>query len=492
MINLLSKCKIPGFRYFLLFLLQLTVFIVHCQTPINVLIKNTTQIASDSTLPFWFTANRHGKVKKYDSFWNISDISIGQTNKQNEELAVGYTWGGSLIYALGESDFYYQLNQIYAGISVKNWALTAGAFYDPICHAGLSTTNGNLARSRNARPYPMIRLSTLTYKPVPLLNDWLRFKAEYDEGILNDNRYVHNARIHHKSLYFFIQPSLSWAVHAGFEHYVMWGGTSKDEEIGKMPQNFRAYLRYITGTSGDDDFPQTDQNNVSGNQLGTYQLEAKKKIVGADITFYLSHPFEDLSGVNWRNWPDNLLGLHLHFKNKKPWRKQWLTDIVYEFTNTRQQSIRDSLYEWNETFGEWERQEEDNYFNHSIYKSGLTYHQQVMASPLFFPVLLDEDGVSNNRYALNSTRFYAHHIGFKGYLHSEHFQWKGLLTYIRHSGTYSEPFSPAREQLSGLIDLQYANPWFPVELGLSVAFDKGNVIHDNWGLEFRIAKRLYH
>ena len=447
--------------------------------------------ATDEALPFWLTANRYGKLQMQGAFVNLSELSIGKTVEQNQKFSLGYMWAGNLVCGWGDSDFYYQLNQVYAGFFLNNWAVTAGAFYDPLRYAGLSTTNGNLARSGNTRPYPMVRLSTLTYKPVPFLNPWLFFKGEYDEGFLNDRRYVRHARMHHKSFYFLFQPWPSWKIEAGVEHYVMWGGTSKDRTIGKMPQDFKAYLQYVTGASGDENFPQMDQNNIAGNQLGTYQLEVKKSFPGGvELTFYLSHPFEDLSGVNWRNWPDNLLGGHLHFKNKNEYKKQWLTDIVYEFTNTRQQSVRDSLYEWNNGRGVWERQAHDNYFTHSIYRSGFTYHGQIMASPLFFPIALDKEGIPEGSYAIHSTRFYAHHIGCKGICFSEHIQWKTLLTYTRHFGTYVYPFQPVREQLSGLIDFRYSHPRGSLELGLSVAIDTGNTIRSNWGLEFRVAKRF--
>lgn len=493
MINLLPKVKLPVLKYFFLSLLQIIGFTAYSQTPINVLIKNTTLIASDNVLPFWFTSNRNGKVRDSGSYLNLSEISFRHNGNSMSKPALAYTWGGNYVQAFGENDFYIQLNNAFAGISWNNWAFIGGAFDDPVRYGGLSTTNGNLARSNNTRPYPRFRFSTLTYKPIPFLSNKFCFKVEYDEGLLNDKRYVRHARLHHKSLFLKAQPSPVWEVHAGFEHYVMWGGTSEDERIGNMPQSFKDYLQYVSGASGNENFPQMDQNNVAGNQLGTYQMEIKRSFETVNITLYLSHPFDDLSGVNWRNWPDNLLGIHFGFKqNSRAGNIRWITDLVYEFTDTRQQSVRDSLYVWNEGSNTWERQEPDNYFNHSIYRSGFTYHRQTIGSPLFFPVALNSEGRPGEVYALPSTRFFAHHFGAKGNLFSEYLQWKGLITYVQHLGTYLYPLSPAREQISGLIDLYYANPRFPVELGMAVASDSGNAISETWGLEFRVAKRFYY
>jgi len=223
-----------------------------------------------------------------------------------------------------------------------------------------------------------------------------------------------------------------------------------------------------------------DQENISGNQLGSYQFEFNKDFSAFNLTFYVSHPWEDNSGLNWHNWPDNILGLHLHVKNEK----KWITGVVYEFTNTRQQSVKDSLYTWDESTGTWEYHIHDYYFNHAVYQSGFTYRQKVMSSPLFFPVTIKE-GISGG---IESNRFFAHHLGVRGNL-SEHIIWKGLLTYVEHLGIYGHQYNPVHKQVSGLFEVEYVNPGFPVELGMAVVADSGNTISNNFGFRFSVAKR---
>jgi hypothetical protein len=470
-------------KYYLLLFLVLTGWISEAQNPVEFSLKNSTLAATDSLLPFWFAANQQGKIKPAGSFLNVSDLFISQDYTARTDSTFAFTWGGNLVAAFGENS-YYQLNRAFTGISYRGWELKGGMFYDPVQYGGLSTTNGNLAQSGNARPYPMLRLSTQRFKPVPFTKNRLSFEAEYGEGILNDERYVKNARLHHKSLYLKLVLPASWEISGGMEHYVMWGGTSRDERVGQFPQDLKSYWLYITGSSGDESFLETEQQNVAGDQLGTYQLEIKKQFPAFTAAFYVSHPFEDHSGKNLRNWPDNLLGLHVRFNNKQ----KWVTDVVYEYTNTRQQSIRDSFYVFNEKTGEWNRQENDNYFTHALYKSGFTFHQMVMSSPLFFPVQLDNTGAPTGFRAIQSTRFYAHHIGIKGLL-SEHLHWKGKLTYVHHFGSYLIPYEPSRKQVSGIFEIQYLNPSFPVELGISAAADAGNVIGNNPGLQVWVAKR---
>jgi hypothetical protein len=259
----------------------------------------------------------------------------------------------------------------------------------------------------------------------------------------------------------------------------MWGGTSRNEAIGKLPEGFDDYWRYVLALPGNDNFLETDQLNISGNQLGTYQLEVVKNFSKLTATFYLSHPFEDNSGLNLHNWPDNLLGLHLK-TNKEG---SFITDILYEFTNTQQQSISDSIYWFDENSGKWKMREFDNYYNHGIYRSGFTYMQQTMSSPLFFPLKMN-DGIS---MGIRSNRFFAHHIGACGYF-SENLRWKGMITYIQHLGTWSEPYEINQNQISGLFEVHFAKHGFPVELGISTAADFDQDKGKNMGFNLSVSK----
>jgi len=449
------------------------------QNNIRITISNTSYAATDSLLTFWFISNQNGKIKPEGSFLNITELEIGKYYKTDSaQKKLDYSWGSNFVGGLGETN-YLQINSVFLALSYQGWEIKGGRFYDEIKYSGLSTTNGNLARSQNSIPVPKIRFSTLGYKNLPFFKNWFRFKAEYDEGFLTDSRYVDGAHLHHKSLYGEFSISQSWKIYLGFEHYVMWGGTSRNEKIGKLPDDWCSYWRYVFALPGNDKFLETDKKNVSGNQLGTYQFEVVKDFEKLKSTFYLSHPWEDNSGLNWRNWRDNLLGFHINFKNEN----KIVTDILYEFTNTRNQSLKDSLYNWDEETGKWRRNEVDNYYNHGIYRSGFTYQQQVMSSPLFFPVTIT-DGIS---MGIRSNRFVSHHLGIAGNL-SSFFFWKGLITFSRHSGTYGKPYEPAQNQISGLIDFMYINPEFPLDLGFSIAADDNSVLGKNLGFRFSISK----
>ncbi len=465
------------FKYYLLPVVLLAFNIAYSQNNIQISVTNSSLAATDSVLPFWFVANRHGKIQSSGQFLNVSEITLSRGYLKSSKLS--YSWGANLVTGLGKSN-YYQLNQAYAGLTYRGWEFIGGTFYDEVRYSGLSTTNGNIARSLNARPVPMVRFSTQGYKPVPFLQNRLNFKAEYDEGLLNDNRYVKGAHLHHKSLYFSTQPKNSWTVEFGLEHYAMWGGTSRSESIGKMPDGWKDYWRYVFALPGGKDFPTIDRNNSSGNQLGTYQLSVVRDFSELKIVFYISHPWEDNSGLNLHNRRDNLLGLHIDFNDKN----NFITDVVYEFTNTRNQSHRDSSQLWNKKTNSWRKLEIDDYFNHTVYRSGFTYHQMVMSSPLFIPA----DTENGILAGIKSNRFFSHHLGAKGNI-NQNIIWKGLLTYTQHLGTYVKPFTTAQKQVSGLFEISYNNSGFPLELTLAVSADSNTVLGNNIGFQFSLTKK---
>ncbi len=445
-------------------------------------IQNSTLGAPKEHLPFWFYANQHGKIEGDNAFLNITDVGINHNSVVADNTTLGWKAGCNLIAAIGNTS-YWQLNRLYGAVSLKGWELKAGMFYDPIHYDGLSTTNGNLIRSGNARPYPNISLSNTSYKPVPFLDSWLNFKIEYDEGLLNDNRYVESTHLHHKSLYLLITPGQSWDIQIGLEHFVMWGGTSKDEEIGELPKSFNNYLRYIFALPGNEDFPENGQLNKSGNHLGTYQFKFRQRLSNANLSFYLSHPFENHPGMQWKNWQDNLLGVYLNFKSKH----NFITNILYEFTNTRHQNINDSLYVFNEETNEWRQYLYEDYFNHLLFKTGFTYHEKVLGSPLFFPIEQYNDDSGTNWYAIRSTRFLSHHFGISGNLTSN-IKWKGLFTYVQHLGTYKSPYDTPQKQISSYFEIQYAKTEFPFETILSFAADNGNSISNKFGIQISLLR----
>ncbi|MCK3685160.1 capsule assembly Wzi family protein [Maribellus sp. YY47] len=412
------------------------------------------------SLPFWMWANQLGRYSEESQA--VQNLELNGTYRTKiGESYFSFLGGGRLNLILADkSDI--RFTELYGGLNWKTLLLTAGAFADQEKYDGLSTTNGNLAASLNARPHPKIRAG---FNRFVGLTPWLSIYGFYEEGWLNDDRYVTDTHLHRKAFYFRIGGASSWQVTGGLEHFVMWGGTHP--VYGKL-QGWEAYLDYILAKSGDENSLATDQDNIIGSSYGTYQLEIKKSWDEIQLALYLSHPFEDQSGMEWVNYKDNLLGIFLTRKEQQPLIKS----LLLEYFHTKNQSGDTHLALTPE--GTLHGRGRDNYYNNSVYRSGATYQQMAMVSPLFTPVRLS-DGIS---MGFENTRFSGFHLGATGFL-SETIHWKGLLTYSNNFGQYkgdgTDSYQPSRKQAMSLFELKWMPKNKSFDFGASIAADHGSL-----------------
>ena len=433
-------------------------------------------ITGSNGLPFWLSHNRYGRYTQTGTAIGYAEACLtgGQSLRR---LTLTYEAGIEAITARTGSDLKLHL---VARVHNRWLLLQAGTLREPMAYNGLSSTNGNLVRSVNFRPYPAIALSTNGYLPLGITNNRVQISAEYREGVLNDNRMVAHARLHHKSLYAKYNPhpnaGAGLTFTAGIDHFVMWGGRS--ERQGRLPQGFSDYLRYITGSKGDEGFVEGDQINVAGNQLGAYHLGASKSGRNFVLQLYLSHPFEDRSGMELDNWRDNLYGIFL--QRHKP--NALLRSVLYEYTHTKQQSGASH----NTTGPKKERMRGlDNYFNHGLYRSGFSYQGYGMGTPLIGPLLYDKSGrsigFSNNRIA-------AHHLGAEGAL-GKALSWRAMATYSRNFMCYATPPPEKyRQQLSALAAVSWQTPLKNWRLTGRIAADRGALLPRAWGASLTVQR----
>jgi len=438
-------------------------------------ISYETYLSSGNDLPFWLTSNKNGVFSMQNSNYQLMQAGFSKKLLPDSVNKWSYTWGANLVYGYGgKSDF--QANQYWLGLRHKWFIIKAGAQADPILYEGLSSTNGNLDRSNNARPLPGISLSTDNYIPFLFWKKWLSFKAEFEEKLFSNHSFVKDAHLHHKSLYGKASFKKNWSLTAGLEHFVLWGGTSPTE--GEMP-GISQYFNYIFGLKAGPGAFVDDRINRAGNQLGIYSLEIKTKWAKSNITLYWNHPFEDRSGMEMANLRDGLWGIHLN-KNDE---STLITDFVYEYMITRNQSgsIHHLSAPTPDNPGRITGRGRDNYFDHYIYRS-FTYYNRMMGTPLFVPRI----GADGKADGFESTRMWMHHIGIKGALGSGIY-WKTMLTWSRNFGVYNDSFpwshifSPTTgssypiplDEFSFLAELNYQGNKLPFEVNIGIAGDYG-------------------
>lgn len=433
------------------------------QRKIGYQLELSSFVSSKTKLPFWMDANTQGLVRNQDNAGLTFGINSDFSKHNSNQVDFAF---GSTFYGFSSSEkTKLEINELFASAQYKKIRLTAGSKHELLRYGGLSSSNGNIIYSGNTRPMPGISLETATYIPL-FFEGKLSFYASFDEYFLNDDRFVDDAQMHHKSLFFRIETSKKSNLTVGVEDYAIWAGTSP--ELGKLPSGFDDFLRVVGGLSGSGDAPDGDFINALGNHIGAYRVAYQQNYEKTAWEIYWSHPFEDTSGRELNNVEDGLYGLFIDFKNPE----SILSHLLFEFTYTRDQSGKGQIHGF------------DDYFNNSIYRSGYTFFGRSIGSPFFTPAEKDENGITKG---VSNNSFIAYHTGFGGKL-ANNLQYKTLLSYSINDGTKGSPFPNSKNQFSGLVDLNYATSKLPFSISLGLGVDGGSLLDDSFGMYIKLLK----
>ncbi len=459
--------------------------------------------ATQQYLPHWITANRFGILD--DNEYAVSVLRGGL--QANYKFFKTLKLEGKIdavakqsFRASQNSDFF--LQQAYLQATYSIFELTGGRIERTLGTHAEGLSSGSLALSGNTRPIPMIFISVPEFESVPFTKGFIKFKGTYGHGWLEKERYVKSPYLHEKSFYLNFGGDFKINFSAGIVHFVIWGG--EDASIGKLPSDFKDYLRVIMGKSGEG--LDTTKNvllgetaNALGDNLGIYDFGLQAHLKNFDLSLYHQTPFEDWTGTRLFRNRDRLLGLHL--KNKKT--NHIVSGFVYEFLYTKYQSgpglpggvhdaPGDSGYGYD--FGG-----RDNYYNNYLYKTGWVYQDRILGTPLFFtlsrarlyfPGFVEPDRRRFNFNVVNN-RVTAHHVGFMGKI--KKVGYKFLSTLTKNYGTYGGinggitewgsienpdleyAFKPARNQYYFLLELEshpFSSNW---SLLTTLAWDTGDL-----------------
>ena len=429
-------------------------------------IKTSAGFSSDITLPFWLVANQYGSVP--DSDYGLLNTSVFKTFDTPDTLF-------DISYKANVTGFIAQenkllLNELYLGVRFKNILLDIGAKNDAIAWHNLSSSNGSIIKSNNARAMPGVTIKTNNYVTLPFAKSWLQVKGNFAHYFMDDTRFVDNTNLHHKSLH--IKTSLSpvFEIIAGLDHYAQWGGTSP--QFGPQPSSFKDYIKVVFGAEGGDNATANDQFNALGNHIGAYILQFNYQGQKANYNFYYSHPFEDTSGREMTNWQDGLYGVFIDFKKQKA----AITHLLAEFTYTKNMSnIPVSI------------SGADNYFNNGIYKSGWTYHGNTIGSPYFTTEPVDANDITNG-VIVGDNRFAAFNLGANGYV--KWLPYKIMLSHTTYYGWFNQEYEQYPVQISGILDIVIPQDKFnlPFDVAACFAFDAGSYRPKNFGAFLSITK----
>ncbi len=412
-------------------------------------------VFSGDESPFWMHSNQRGRVNEKT---NVSAVLSGLSTYNISENA-RFSLGLGALYQDGYMDKL-QLDESYLGFDNSWLAIHVGRKQSAELYKGLSASNENILWSLNARPMPGISLKTI--RPVYFLKSaGLAFQASLEEFITDDDRYVKDTRVHHKSFHLIFDkiPNVEFTV--GIQHFVQWAGTSP--VYGKLPGSFQDYLNVVTGREGDDDVG-GEEANALGNHLGSYVGGIKTSINDYNVEIIYNHLFEDGSGRVLANTPDGRYGIFI----SAPEQGKWIDAFMYEFYYTKNQSKNSPTTDGS-----------DNYFNNNLYRSGWTYESRILGVPFIF---LDKD-----RFRIINNKVVAHNVGISGIAFST-IPYKLLSSYRKNYGGKGG-VQNKNNILSTYLDLNVYQNIFQVNLQVGADFISDD--SPNFGAGLQLSKSLF-
>ena len=447
-------------------------------------------VATDKYTPFWIVSNKYG-VAPLDA--GNAYLRSGIFHKQS--LGNGFHWNAG-IDIIASTPRYRNLyaQQIYVSIRYKSLDLTIGSKENYTSMWDRNLSSGDLVASANARPIPEINISVPLFTAIPFTKGIIQFKGNFAVGKSFDTDYIkhfkneshyftENTLWHHKSLHLkLIDPKNNFplTISFGFRHHAQWGGTSSDPEVGAQPHTLKDFFRVIAGKEGGENSYHSDSINVLGNHYGSYEAKVGYLNPAFDIFVYKQHYIEDKSDIEYYNYLDGLYGIQAVLHNLS-----LINKIVFEYVGTRNQSGPIHFIDYDHSKHPGFGGGSDDYYNNNGYRSGISYFNRSLGSPL----ITSPEYNNNGELGFKNNRISAFHLGFQGYL-SKQVSYRVLATLSDGWGTMSRPFLSKESNFSCAAKISYCHPRLDDWLfSGEIASDYGSAIYgDNLGISISIAR----
>ncbi|TRZ44448.1 capsule assembly Wzi family protein [Robertkochia solimangrovi] len=404
-------------------------------------VEATALYGTDEELPFWTYTNTFGRMEKTTNTMALASVKVNHILDRWAILEAG----AGIMGAEGgdpsvRADHYY--------IRYQNFwfGVEAGKTQPKENYDGIATVNTNFIWTNNARPMPGLRF--YTREPLPLDKDerlWI--EADWADYVMDDDRGVKNTRVHSKSVNFIYNVNYENTIELGLQHVVQWdGGWPVKGSFGK---GFLDYTSAVMGKDRIGRWGSKSETQGDWNQMGLIIMKYRKSWRDTSLEFFYNYYLEQVNSIG-QNFPDGRYGIYL--KNLDDRHSFWRS-FIYEFYYTKSQG-------YNGTSGD----KADNYFNHSPFTSGWTFHNRVVGNP-FFTEDPNGNGIINNHIMV-------HHFGMAGKFGE--FPFKAVMSYRKNYGLQGEPYTGPANVLSGGFDMLFQNDFVPIHLLITADYAKEN------------------
>ena len=446
-------------------------------------VELSANASSGRYAPLWFTANRYGlSSERPNSGYLRAGVQYDTRFGKGWSVQAGVDLAGAV-----DMDAPFIVQQAYADLSWKVLTLSVGAKErsDSPLDKDFRLSGGAMVEGPNARPIPQVRLEVKKYWNVPFTKGWLGVKGHFGYGMLTDNRwrenfvaaeqaFTKNEFYHSKSLMFRVGNAevFPLTMEIGMLEAAQFGGSRWQKEkdgsltlVQDMPDGVKEFIEAIVPVQ------KSTLENVEGNHVGSWNFALNYEAKTWRARLYYEHFYDDHSQLTWQygRWKDGQIGVEVTLP-----RNPFVTKVLWEGLSTYDQT-GPILYDGvGGSFGDLQMSGGDNYYTNGEYlgwqHAGLGLGHPFLPGPAY-----NTDG--SNMFKSNRVR--ANHLGMTGDP-SEEWNWRVLVSFARHWGTYSAPLDKPRKQFGSLWEVTYrpkrlAGWSFSAALGL----DRGNYLPGN-------------
>lgn len=396
------------------------------------------------------------------------------------------------------------LQELYLKATYRKVYLEVGAREQssPVINRELSS--GDFIFSGNAKPIPSFHAATEGFVTVPYLHDQIEAYVDFGYGRLFDGDWLedrfeeyhanHTASFftrdityHRKELYLRTNSKRHFFATLGMQHAVFFGGVkttyefSKEAQVSGKKAKASDFFKVLIPKS-DGSGAKKGDGFVYGNHIGNWYLDIACNLTGTkQVRAYMEKPFEDGSGIAFRNGLDGLWGLEYSVASTD--RLSPVRGIVLEYLQTTNQSgpIHWAPGDFDQSISSnvpTEATGADNYYN-NFYYNGYSYYGLSLGSALLKSPYYNEDKFLN--YVDN--RASAWHLGINGDI-SRTFTYLAKISYREGYGTPFIPLPQKHHSFDSILQIDYNQEHW--QFSASCALTQGNVYGDSFGFGLKI------
>lgn len=463
---------------------------------------------SETLAPHHITASsvitqRHG-AQAFGSLWHDMDStarfswSAGVTALGGYTSATPYLRYDTEAAALLPVDRHpgrLQLLRLSAAVKYRCLYLLVGKDYhrSPLVDGDLSS--GDLIMSGHTPLPPGARAGFIDFQNVPFTGGWLQITGEAGYYRSDDSKWLENRYnrlnnfittgfwLNYKRVHFRSNPQKPLVATVGMQASCQFGGTHTryvngvEVERLKMKADAEAFFKALVPGSGGN---ASGDHFYEGNHVGSWDIKLDYHLHGGTLTAYHQHPWEDGSGIGFKNGFDGLWGLSYHAAR----RYAPLSGVVAEYLDLTNHSgpLHFNRHDYTDDTRpdgspvDASASGSDDYYNNYAF-AGYSYRGQSIGSPMVMAPLYNTDGYM--RYLHNVMRGF--HLGAEGYV-TPQWQWQVKATWRKSWGNVFMPLQQAVSATSWMACASWkqapAQGW---RASLALALDSGKLTGDNFG-----------